>query len=169
MSNLSIQNRVALSEPMTKANPTPVQPDPSPSLAKNTSVSSLAKDTVSTSTVLKGALKGGLVAGGAVAVPGLLYTASQKGMSKAFSIHMTGYGAVGAAAAGVLAGAVVAGSGTESKAKGAFIGAVVGAAAGATAMGIMSKNVNAAAAGALFGMATGAVGGVVGTLGTPSK
>ncbi len=163
MSNLSIQNRPAVLEPVAKVKPAIVQDSTAAEASPK-----LATDTVEKS-ALSGAIKGGLVTAGAVAVPGLMYTATQRGMQQVFSLYMTGYGSAGAGAAGLLAGAIVAKTGTDSKLKGALIGAAVGAVAGAASVGALSKSVNGAAAGALFGLAGGAVGGIVGTFASVKK
>lgn len=124
--------------------------------------SSLEKDLVSVQRgvlpTLKGAGAGGLGAG-ATAVALFAATGGFKGEGAIVAVPLS----LGAAIGGAMGGATSANV-TTSKWKGALAGAVGGAVGAGAWMGLSSKNLGAAASGALIGGITGAVGGVFGAM-----
>lgn len=116
-----------------------------------------------------GALRGGLTAAAAVAIPGLAYVAkSSGGIEKLFSLYIAGGGTAAAAVTGAAAGAV-ASQVTDSPWKGALVGAVTGAALGAGALGALGRSLNGAATGAAIGAVGGLIGGVAGSYASEKK
>jgi hypothetical protein len=115
-----------------------------------------------------GALRGGLIAGGAAGATGLMFAAGTHGVEKALSMYIAGGAAAAAGVTGAVAGAVTS-QVTDSGWKGALLGAVTGAATGALAMGAIGRSLNGAATGAAIGAVGGLIGGLSGTYASEKK
>lgn len=165
MSNLAIQSSQSVS-PLAQHQPQ-IRPSASQHQLKDLAAPEMAKDSVSIRSgltpTLKGAAAGGLGMGGGVA---LLLKAEKLAIGTPF-LDFSPYIVTAAAAGGTLGG-IAAANLTESKGKGALVGAGVGAAAGALALGIFARGSGdmaaAAAIGAAIGAATGAGGGFLGAM-----
>lgn len=153
------QPATKVQQPVEKAVQAPAQP------------SSLSEDIQNTSSIkrgvipsLKGAHAGLMKTGAAVALPAvaLALVLSSKDTAQALkfaSIMTVSGGAIGAA------GGLTAANFTDSKAKGALMGAGIGALAGIailTGTGVVTRSVGGAAFGAVVGGALGAIGGYSG-------
>lgn len=176
MSNLSVQSNPQAQQVQA------VRPCPSPTIqetaqkVQTSETQGLAKDLNETRSLKRGlvpTLKGagaGLVGGAAaVALPVGLFTVAVTSSSRDGAGVLVA-GVVGIAAAaiggatGTLAGAVAANT-TDSKGKGALLGAGLGAVAGAAAMGIKGKgNVAGMVLGGVAGAIAGAGGGYAGSM-----
>lgn len=116
-----------------------------------------------------GALRGGLVAAAAIAVPGIAYVAvSAGGVEKSLSLMIAGGSTAAAGITGAVAGAVSSQM-TDSPFKGAVIGVLVGAATGAATAGAIGRSWNGAATGAVIGAIGGLIGGAAGSYGIEKK
>lgn len=164
MSNMTIQSTPALLKPVQTAAPTaaPAKPAEVPQIVSQA-------DAVHIKSAASGALRGGLTAAGAAAIPGLIYLAkSGGGVEKLLSMYIAGGSAVAAGATGAVAGAVTA-KVTSNPFVGALLGAAVGAASGAAAGGALGRSMNGAATGAVVGAVGGLVGGIAGTYASEKK
>lgn len=116
-----------------------------------------------------GALRGGLAAAAAVAIPGVAYVAKTPGsVGKLLSVYLVGTGTVAAAVTGAAAGAMSS-QVANNPWKGALVGAATGAALGASAFGIFSRGFNGFATGAAIGAVGGLIGGIAGTCASEKK
>ncbi len=161
MSNLSIRS----SQPVTLAQQT--QRSAPKHQLKELAAPEMAKDKVDIrkglTPTLKGAAAGGIGMGGGTA---LLLGAEKLAIGTPF-LDFSPYIITAAAAGGTLGG-IAAANTTDSKGKGALIGAGAGAAAGAVALGLFARGsgdaLALAAIGGAIGAVTGAGGGFFGSM-----
>jgi hypothetical protein len=159
----TVNSATAVINPSTPAAPKKPETSASPSLNELKGDSLELKKSP-----MNAALKGGLIAAGAVGLPGLIYAGSSNGVEKVFALYLAGTGAAAAGVTGAVAGAV-ASQVTDSPWKGALVGVLTGAATGAAAGGMLGRSLNGAATGAAVGAVGGLIGGVAGTFASEKK